>query len=504
MAIRMSKLAPGGSPRLTPALAITFVAFFLSILWTIYMSFTRSRRLPDYFIDFTEWGRQYARLFNDDAWTTSLKNLIVLGVGSALAIVFGFVLAAMIDNREKRGEGFFRTIFLYPLAVSLIVTGLVWRWMFNPSLGIENFLHEIGWQSASFNWLATSETAMYGIILASVWQSTGFYMALMLAGLKSINTEIWSAARLDGVSFWRLYLEIIVPMMKFTFLTCAILLSLGVVKAYDIVVAMTNGGPGTSTWTPAYFAINAYSIRSNIGFASAAAVIMLLITVIFLPLILVTVWQIRRRKAAAHERRGRWRRRRRAVALSAAQRRRGIDRRSGIAIIVFLTICAAFFCVPLYVIIVTSFKTMEQITLGEIFSLPTTWTLEPWSKAWNGLCTGLDCNGIRTGFFNSVKILFPSLFLSIGISSVTGYALALWNVRWAGPFLFILFICAFVPFQIIMIPLILLVSSGIYGTVWAVAIVHAILSMPLLTLIFRNFYKDIPRGADERGDDGLG
>ena len=111
-------------------------------------------------------------------------------------------------------------------------------------------------------------------------------MALMLAGLKSINTEIWSAAKLDGVSFWRLYIEIIIPMMKFTFLTCAILLSLGVVKAYDIVVAMTNGGPGTSTWTPAYFAINAYSTRSNIGFASAAAVIMLLITLaIFLPLV---------------------------------------------------------------------------------------------------------------------------------------------------------------------------------------------------------------------------
>ena len=137
---------------------------------------------------------------------------------------------------------------------------------------------------------------MYAIILASIWHGLGFYMALMLAGLKSINTEIWSAARLDGVSFWRLYVEIIIPMMKFTFLTCAILLSLGVVKAYDIVVAMTNGGPGTSTWTPAYFAINAYSTRSNIGFASAAAVIMLLITLaIFLPLVILTAWQARRR-----------------------------------------------------------------------------------------------------------------------------------------------------------------------------------------------------------------
>ena len=297
MAIRMSKLAPRLA--LTPALAITFVAFFLSILWTIYMSFTRSRRLPEYGINLAEWSRQYGRLFNDGAWATSLKNLVILGLGSTLAIVFGFLLAALI-NREKRGEGFFRTVFLYPLAVSLIVTGLVWRWIMNPGLGVENFLHEVGFANASFNWLATADTAMYGIILAQIWQSTGFYMALMLAGLKSINTEIWSAARLDGVAFWRLYIEIIVPMMRFTFLTCAILLSLGVVKAYDIVVAMTNGGPGQSTWTPAYFAINAYSIRSNIGFASSAAVIMLLITVvIFLPLVAVTAWQVRRREAAA-------------------------------------------------------------------------------------------------------------------------------------------------------------------------------------------------------------
>jgi glucose/mannose transport system permease protein len=283
---------------LSPAVAITAVAFAGAILWTIYISFTRSRRFPDYAINPEEWGRQYARLFRDDVWWTALGNLLILGLGSALAIVFGFVLDAMIE-REKRGEGFFRTIFLYPLAVSLIVTGLVWRWMFNPTLGIQNFLRGLGWENASFNWMAEPRTAMYGIILASVWHGLGFYMALMLAGLKSINTEIWSAAKLDGVSFWRLYAEIIIPMMKFTFLTCAILLSLGVVKAYDIIVAMTNGGPGQSTWTPAYYAINAYSTRSNIGFASAAAVIMLVITLaFFLPLALLTGWRERRRLAA--------------------------------------------------------------------------------------------------------------------------------------------------------------------------------------------------------------
>ena len=167
---------------------------------------------------------------------------------------------------------------------------------------------------------------------------------------------------------------------------------------------------------------------------------------------------------------------------------------SSVAVFVFLCMCAAFMMIPLYVVIVTSFKPIEEITLGRIFALPVRWTLTPWDKAWNSLCTGLACDGIKTGFFNSLKILFPSLFLSIGLSAVTGYALALWNVRWAGSFLFVLFMCAFVPFQIIMIPLIVVVAHiGIFGTVWAIALVHAVLAMPLLTLIFRNFYKDIPR-----------
>jgi glucose/mannose transport system permease protein len=284
---------------LVPAGLVTLIAFIGAILWTAYLSLTRSRRLPEYEINWSEWGRQYQRLFNDDAWLISLQNLIVLGLGSALAIVFGFILAAMID-REKRGESIFRTVFLYPHAISLIVTGAAWRWMFNPELGVEHFIHSIGLTWVNASWLARPETAMYGVILASVWQSAGFYMALMLAGLKSINSEIWSAARLDGVGLFRLYTEIIIPMMKFTFVTCAILLSLGVIKAYDVIVAMTNGGPGQSTYVPAYFTIQALSAKGNLGFASAAAVLMLLITaVIFLPLVLLTAWQQRRSGARA-------------------------------------------------------------------------------------------------------------------------------------------------------------------------------------------------------------
>jgi glucose/mannose transport system permease protein len=179
-----------------------------------------------------------------------------------------------------------------------------------------------------------------------------------------------------------------------------------------------------------------------------------------------------------------------------------------IAILIFLTICALFFCVPLYVIVTTSFKTMAQIREGAIFSLPAPFTVDAWVSAWDTACSGIKCTGLKVGFFNSLGILFPSLILSIGISSITGYALALWNVKWANTFLFILFICAFVPFQIIMIPLIIISGKGlpvdilgvhvnlglnVYGTVWGIAVVHAILAMPILTLIFRNYYKGIPQ-----------
>jgi glucose/mannose transport system permease protein len=173
-------------------------------------------------------------------------------------------------------------------------------------------------------------------------------------------------------------------------------------------------------------------------------------------------------------------------------RRKGIKPHT-IVILVFLTMCALFFCVPLYVIIVTSLKSMDQIRLGEIFSLPWSLDFSGWIEAWDHSCSGTTCEGVKVGFFNSLAILFPSLVLSIGLSMITGYGLALWNVRWANPFLFLLFMCAFVPFQILMVPLILITGFfKVYGSIWGIAVVHAILSMPILTLIFRNYYKDIP------------
>ena len=164
-----------------------------------------------------------------------------------------------------------------------------------------------------------------------------------------------------------------------------------------------------------------------------------------------------------------------------------------VAMFIFLLMAAAFFCVPLYVILVTAFKTMDEIRLGDIFALPTSATFEAWRYAWSQACSGTACTGLAQGFWNSIWILIPSLILSIALSVVTGYAMALWNVRWANTLLFTMFICAFVPFQILMFPLIKITASvGLFGTTLGIAVVHAALAMPILTLIFSNYFRGLP------------
>ena len=185
----------------------------------------------------------------------------------------------------------------------------------------------------------------------------------------------------------------------------------------------------------------------------------------------------------------------RFAALEAVSRkRRRALRPARLASLAFLAMTALFFLVPLYVVVVTSFKSMDEIRLGRTFDLPHVWILDAWISAWTQACSGLSCGGVSIGFINSMWILIPSLVLSISLGMVTGYAASLWNVRWANGFLFTLLICAFVPFQIIMYPLIRATAAlGVYGTTFGVAIVHVVLSMPILALIFRNYFRSIPQ-----------
>lgn len=164
-----------------------------------------------------------------------------------------------------------------------------------------------------------------------------------------------------------------------------------------------------------------------------------------------------------------------------------------IGIYVFVLVAALFFAIPLFIMISTSLKTAEEIRAGSIFDLPQAIDFSAWAKAWGTACIGRECDGISGGVWNSIKIMVPSTFLSILIAAINGYALSQWRIKWSGTMLALLMLGAFIPFQVMIYPLVRMASmAGIYGTLPAVIIVHILFGLPILTLIFRNFYVSLP------------
>jgi glucose/mannose transport system permease protein len=198
-----------------------------------------------------------------------------------LTLVMGFVLAALLD-RKIRFENTFRTIFLYPFALSFVVTGLVWQWILNPEFGIQSIVRNLGWESFTFDPLYNSDIVIYGILIAALWQGTGLIMCIMLAGMRGIDEDIWKATRVDGIGTVKTYLVVIIPMMKPVFVTALVLIAAGIVKVYDLVVAQTSGGPGISSEVPAKYVYDTLFGRQNLGQGFAASTMMLVMVVIIL------------------------------------------------------------------------------------------------------------------------------------------------------------------------------------------------------------------------------
>ncbi|WP_081905321.1 carbohydrate ABC transporter permease [Janthinobacterium agaricidamnosum] len=254
-------------------MAVTVLfAYMGTMLWTARVSVSSSRTFPaDDFVG----AAQYIRLFNNDRWMLSLQNLLVYGVLFIVAcMVIGFLLAVFIDQKVA-AEGVLRTVFLYPYAMSFVATGLIWQWILNPELGIQEVLHKMGFEQARFDWIVNQDMVIYTVVIATVWQASGLVMALMLSGLRGIDEEMWKAARIDGIPRWRVYLSIVLPMLGPSVSTAFVLLFVMVIKVYDAVVAMTQGGPGTASEVPAKFIMDYLFGRANIGLASAASVVLL-------------------------------------------------------------------------------------------------------------------------------------------------------------------------------------------------------------------------------------
>jgi glucose/mannose transport system permease protein len=239
--------------------------------WTLWISFTSSRMLPvNNFVGL----QQYERLLADSRWQISTLNLLVYGwLLIGISLLLGLLLAVALD-RKVRSESAFRTIFLYPQGMSFIVTGLIWQWMMNPSLGLQRTAHDLGWTGARLDWIVDPDLALYVVVVAGVWQASGLVMAILLAGLRGVDAELWNAARVDGVPAWRFYLHVAIPLLRPMLITAAVLLSIAGVKVYDLVVAMTNGGPGIATEVPAKFVMEYLFRRANIGLATAASTVM--------------------------------------------------------------------------------------------------------------------------------------------------------------------------------------------------------------------------------------
>ena len=262
-----------------PMILTALVVFAGGTIWTIIYSFTNSRLLPrENFVGLD----QYERLWSSSKWIISIQNLLIYGVCLLVfSLVVGFLLAALLDQKI-RFENTFRTIFLYPFALSFIVTGLVWQWILNPQFGVEGIVRSLGWTSFSFDPLYNADIVIYGILIAALWQSTGLIMCLMLAGLRGIYEDIWKAARVDGIPMWKTYAFIVIPMMRPVFITTLVIIASGIVKVYDLVVAQTGGGPGIASEVPAKYVYDAMFLSQNLGQGFAASTMMLLTVLIVL------------------------------------------------------------------------------------------------------------------------------------------------------------------------------------------------------------------------------
>ncbi len=262
-----------------PMILTTLVVFVGGTAWTVVYSFTNSKLLPRLkFVGF----QQYDRLWSNSRWQVSIENLMLYGVFALVfTIAIGFLLAVLLDQKI-RFEDTFRTVMLYPFALSFIVTGLVWQWILNPEFGVQSMIRALGWEDFVFNPLYDPDIVMFGLLIAGLWQGTGFVMCIMLAGLRGVDEDIWKAARVDGIPTWKTYLFIVVPMMRPVFITTLVIVASGIIKLYDLVVAQTSGGPGIASQVPAMYVYDYMFTAQNLGQGLAASTMMLLSVLIVL------------------------------------------------------------------------------------------------------------------------------------------------------------------------------------------------------------------------------
>lgn len=277
---------------IVPSLLASFVYVVVFSLWTLYISFSNSSLLPSY-----DWVglTNYIKLWKNNRWGIAYSNLFFFsGFYVIGALLIGLLLAILIDQRV-RGESVWRTIFLYPLAVSFVVTGTVWGWLFNPGSGFQFLIRGLGWESFTFALTSDRNLAIYAIIITGIWQASGFAMALLLAGLRAVDQDLIKAAQIDGAGPMRIYRRVVLPIMAPIFLAVVVVLLQFAIKTFDLVVALTQGGPGIATTFPANYVFDLMFQRGQIAEGAAAAIMILCaLAVVLVPYALWSSWRTSR------------------------------------------------------------------------------------------------------------------------------------------------------------------------------------------------------------------
>lgn len=266
---------------LSPTLLITLVFVYGFIGWTTVLSFTQSRAFAN-----LRWAgfTQYLRVWGHPRWHVAIDNLaIYASLYVLLCMSIGLGLAILLDQRI-RAEGALRAVFLYPMAISFIVTGTAWKWILNPGLGLTKLFHDWGWTGFSFNWIIDDRLAIFTVVIAAVWQASGFVMAMFLAGLRGIDQDSIKAACIDGARMPAIYRRIIIPQLRPVFVSAFVVLAHFAIKSYELVVALTGAGPGYSTELPSTFMYSFTFTRNELGMGAASAVMMLCtVTAVMVP-----------------------------------------------------------------------------------------------------------------------------------------------------------------------------------------------------------------------------
>src|SRR5712664_519777 len=265
---------------LAPSFLLVLIFVYGFNLWTVFLSFTNSRAFASSkLIGLANYEKLWNWTFETDppsSWYTAIVNI---GIFGGLYIVFclalGLTLAILLDQKI-RGEGILRPIYLYPLALSFIVTGTAWKLFLDPGIGLEKAVHDLGWTSFKFDWVVNPRMMIYCVAIAGIWASSGFVMALFLAGLRGIDSEILKAAQIDGASGFAMYRRIIIPIMRPVFFSALIILTHLAIKSYDLVLSVTGKNPGGAAELPSTFMYTTTFTRNQMAVGSTSAVIMLM------------------------------------------------------------------------------------------------------------------------------------------------------------------------------------------------------------------------------------